>query len=91
MARLRKWRRTALTLYDGRPVPDDWTLVDAADQALGRIYKTTGGPLDGHWFWTVLVNAQGWPWNAGTGYCPTGREAKAAVEARVLPKERPPS
>ncbi len=64
-------------------MPDDWSLVDERGQPLGRIYRITGGPKDGHWFWTVLVDAQGRPWNAGTGYCPTGREAKEAVEALV--------
>ncbi len=79
-----KWRRTALTRADGSPVADDWTLVDERGQPVGRIYKMTGGPKDGHWFWTVLIDAQGRPWNGGTGDCPAGREAKEAVEALTL-------
>ncbi len=83
MTQALKWRRTALTQADGSPVPDDWTLVDARGQAVGRIYKMTGGPQDGHSFWTVLVDEQARPCNGGTGSCPTGPEAKAAVEARI--------
>lgn len=75
-----KWRRTALTGADGAPVPDDWAFVDERGQPVGRIYLTTGGPRDRQWFWCVLIDAQGRPWNGGTGYCPTGREAKQAVE-----------
>ena len=67
-------------------MPDDWTLVGATGRPLGRVYKTMGGPMDGRWFWTVLINFKGQPWNGGTGYCATGREAKEAVEARVLDK-----
>ncbi len=72
-------------MADGSPVADDWTLADERGQPIGRIYRMTGGPKDGHWFWTVLIDDQGRPWNGGTGDCPTGREAKAAVEARVSP------
>ncbi len=64
-------------------MPDDWSLIDARGQPIGRIYRMTGGPTDGQWFWTVLVDAQGRPWNGRTGCCPTGREAKQAVEGRV--------
>ena len=78
----RRWRRTGLTRYDGQPVPDDWTLVGATGRPLGRVYKTMGGPMDGRWFWIVLINFKGQPWNGGTGYCAAGREAKEAVEAR---------
>ncbi len=79
-----KWRRTTLSGADGALVSDDWSLVDEHGQAVGRIYKMTGGPQDGHWFWTVLVDEQGRPWNGGTGSCLSGPEAKAAVEARLL-------
>jgi hypothetical protein len=79
-----KWRRTPLTRADGSPVPDDWTLADERGQPVGRIYLTTVGPKDGQWLWTVLIDAQGRPWNGGTGYCATGREAKEAVEALTL-------
>lgn len=77
----RKWRRTALTGANGLPVPDDWSLVDERLGPVARIYRIRGGPRDGHWFWTVLVNAEGCPFNAGTGNAPTGADAKAAVEA----------
>ncbi len=80
-----KWRRTALTRADGSPGADDWTLVNDQGQLVGRIYRMAGGPTDGQWFWTVLIDAHGRPWNGGTGHCPTGREAKEAVEARVSP------
>ncbi len=63
--------------------PDDWVLTDERGQPVGRIYKMTGGPKDGQWFWTVLIDAHGRPWNGGTGYCATGREVKEAVEARL--------
>ncbi len=69
---------------------DDWSLVDERGQPIGRIYRMTGGPKDGHWFWCVLIDAEGRPWNGGTGDCLTGREAKAAVEARVAPSGRLP-
>ncbi len=83
MTQALKWRRTNLTGADGAPVPDDWSLVDDRGQPVGRIYRMTGGPKDGHWVWTVLVDEQGRPWNGGTGSCSTGREAKEAVEARL--------
>lgn len=79
----RKWRRTDLTGADGAPVPDDWCLVDEKLGAIARIYKVVGGPLDGNWFWAVQVDAQGRPWNSGTGYCATGKEAKETVEAMI--------
>jgi hypothetical protein len=78
-----KWRRTALTRADGSPVPDDWSLVDERLGGIARIYRVNGGPGDGQWFWAVQVDAQGRPWNAGTGYCETGAEAKQAVEEIV--------
>ncbi len=61
MTQALKWKRTALTRADGSPVPDDWVLANERGQPVGRIYKMTGGPKDGHWFWTVLVDAQGRP------------------------------
>lgn len=79
----RRWRRTALTRADGSPVPDDWSLIDEQLGGIARIYRVNGGPGDGTWFWAVQVDAQGRPWNAGTGYCATGAEAKQAVEAIV--------
>lgn len=79
----RRWRRTALTRADGRPVPDDWSLVDEQLGPVARIYKETGGPRDGQWFWTVLVDGLGRPWNGGTGHCATGAEAKTECDKRL--------
>jgi hypothetical protein len=76
----RRWRRTALTRADGPPVPDDCSLIDDRFGGIARIYRVNGGPSDGQWFWPVQVEAHGRPWNAGTGYCTTGAEAKQAVE-----------
>lgn len=76
----RKWRRTALTRSDGSPVPDDWSLVDEHLGPVARIYRMTGGPQDGLWFWAVQIDAQGRPWNGGTGQAADGRQAKEAVE-----------
>ena len=47
---------------------------------MARIYKVRGGPQDSAWFWVEQVDAQGRPWNSGTGYCLTGKEAREAVE-----------
>ncbi len=74
-----RWRRTALIAAIG-PVADDYCLYDAAGQPVARIYKVRGGPYDGHWFYALQVDEQGRPWNAGTGYCATGREAKEICE-----------
>ncbi len=76
-----RWRRTDLIAANGRPVEDDWCLCDADEQAVARIYKVRGGPYDGQWFYALQVDEQGRPWNAGTGYCATGREAKEVCEA----------
>jgi hypothetical protein len=78
-----RWRRTSLTRADGQLVPDDWSLVDVCDQAIARIYRVTGSPRPGEWFWAVLVNAEGRPWNGGTGYELTGAAAKEQCEARA--------
>lgn len=75
-----RWRRTALTRGDGSPVPDDWCLVDERLGEIARIYRITGGPQNSSWFWAVLVDAQGLPWNSGSGNAPSGAEAKAKVE-----------
>ncbi len=77
----RRWRRADLIAANGRPVDDDYCLLDDAGQAVARIYKVRGGPYDGHWFYALQVDEQGRPWNAGTGYCATGREAKQICEA----------
>ncbi len=68
-----RWRRTALTAANGRPVEDDYCPLDAAEQPIARIYKVRGGPFDGHWFYALQVDEQGRPWNAGTGYGGGGR------------------
>jgi len=79
----RRWRKTRLTLADGSPIPDDWTLEDEAGQPLGRIYAETGGPQGGRWFWAVLVAPDGMPFNGGSGHAAAGRGAREAVEARI--------
>ncbi len=76
-----RWRRTDLIVASGGPVEDDYCLLDAAGQPVARIYKVRGGPYDGHWFYALQADEQGRPWNAGTGYCATGREAKEICEA----------
>jgi hypothetical protein len=73
----RKWRRTALTGPDGAPVPDDWSLVDPALGPIARIYRMTGGPQGGQWYWAVQIDAQGRPWNSSSGNAATGAEATA--------------
>jgi hypothetical protein len=79
----RKWRHTGLTRADGSIPPDGWCLVEPALGPIARIYKTGGGPRDGQWFWAVQLDGHGRPWNGGTGYCPTGKEAREAVEAKI--------
>ncbi len=78
-----RWRRTQLMGADGLQVVDDWCLELPNGDAVARIYKVRGGPRDGRWFWAVQIDEHFRPWNGGTGYCETGREAKEAVEARV--------
>ncbi len=60
-----------------------WCLELPNGDAVARIYRVRGGPRDGHWFSAVQIDEHFRPWNGGTGYCETGREAKEAVEARV--------
>jgi hypothetical protein len=79
----RKWRRTDLIGADGQLVRDDWCLIDEKLGAIARIYRMTGGPQDGQWFWAVQIDAQGRPWNSGLGSEATGAEAKAAIEAII--------
>ena len=50
--------------------------------------RVTGGPQDGQWFWSVLVDAQGRPWNSGTGNAASGAEAKAAAERNDASRNR---
>ena len=82
MAKERKWRRTSFRRLNGSIdiAPDDWCLEDENGQALARIYKVTGGPQSHQWFWAVQVGRDGQPRNGGTGYVPTGREAREACE-----------
>ena len=44
------------------------------------IRDRTGGPQDGRWFWALQMDAEGKPYNSGTGTCATGKEAKEEVE-----------
>jgi hypothetical protein len=83
-----KWRRTAFedTAGNVEIAPDDWTLLDPSGMALARLYKVSGGPQDGRWYWTVLVRTDGSAESGGTGFVATGREAREAREARARPK-----
>jgi hypothetical protein len=82
----RRWRRTSFRRLDGTVdiAPDDWTLEDDAGQPLGRIYLYRFGPQAGRWSWFVQVDAEGRPFNGGTGTAATGKEAREAVE-RLVP------
>jgi hypothetical protein len=79
----RRWRRTGLTRPDGYPAPDDWSLFDEKLGPVARLYRTAGGPQDGRWFWAVQIDAEGHPYNSGTGSCATGGEARQEIE-RIL-------
>ena len=83
-----RWRRTAFEDRSGNVeiAPDDWTLLDPSDEPLARLYKVFGGPQDGRWYWTVLSRPDGSVGNGGTGFTPTGREAREACEARISGK-----
>ena len=54
------WRRTAFASISGdvEIAPDDWTLLDPSGEPLARLYKVMGGPQDGRWYWTVLIQAR---------------------------------
>jgi len=78
-----KWRRTGLIGADGSYNPNDWTLYADDGRDLARIYQIEHGPQQGRWFWAVHVDAQGRPWNGGTGTEATGREARKACETRL--------
>jgi len=86
-----RWRRTVIKglSHDPGIVDDDWSLNDSRGQSYARIYKVRGGPNDAAWFWTVIVDSDGRPWNAGTGYATSGREAREACEARLGEGFRP--
>ncbi len=79
------WRRTVFTSINGNDeiAPDDWTLLDLSDKPLARLYKVTGGPQDGRWYWSVLFMRDGSVGNGGNGFTATGREAREACEARM--------
>ena len=84
-----RWRRTAFERIDRKveAAPDDWSLVDETGP-IARIYNVVGGPNEGRWFWTVLIAKDGRPYNGGTGYTDTGREAKEACEALLPPHQQ---
>jgi hypothetical protein len=65
----RNWRRTSFRRLDGSVEfsPDDWTLEDPSGQPLARIYRHLYGPRAGRWMWFVDVDAEGRPYNGGTG------------------------
>jgi hypothetical protein len=74
------WRRTSFedTAGNVEVVPDDWTLLD-----LARLYKVTGGPQGGRWFWAVLIRPDGSQGSGGTGFVASGREAREACKKRI--------
>ena len=76
----RNWRRTVI---GGKIVNDDWVMLDAAGQALARIYRIVGGPKDGRWAWFIQVDPDGRPYNGGSGDGANGTEAREAIEARI--------
>jgi hypothetical protein len=54
-------------------------------------YRVTDGPRTGEWFWGVLVDAEGRPWNAGMGYELTGAAAKAQCVACASKRVKSPA
>ncbi|WP_036282852.1 hypothetical protein [Methylocystis sp. ATCC 49242] len=83
----RNWRRTSFRRLDGTVdvATDDWSLLDDAGRPLARIYLQDGGPQGGRWAWFVQVAPDGTPWNGGTGYAASGREAREISEQLVPP------
>ncbi len=57
--------------------------MGVAKARIPLLSKVRGGLRDGHWFWAVQIDEHFRPWNGGTGYCETSREAMEAVEARA--------
>ena len=82
-----RWHRASFRRLDGSidVAEDDWSLLDAAGQALARIYKTTGGPRDGRWLWFVLTDPQGRPYNGGGPLVRAGGGARGPRSARPQP------
>ncbi len=76
-----KWRRTAFTLIDGvvEVLADDWSLL-LGNLPAARIYRVSGGPHDGRWFWAVQIGPGGAPFNSGTGHADDGRSARETCE-----------
>jgi hypothetical protein len=56
------WRRTAIANASGgvEVAQDDWTLLRPSGEPLARLYKVTGGPQSGRWYWTVLFRPERW-------------------------------
>jgi hypothetical protein len=79
------WRRTAFTSINGEVevAPDDWTLLNPDGEPLARLYKVSGGPQDGRWYWTVLFRPDGSVGGGGNGIAESGRAAREACEARI--------
>jgi hypothetical protein len=78
--RIGRWRSTALTRADGSPVAVWSTSSSAPSPPIARIYRITDRPQDGQWSWSVLIDAQGRPWNSASENAPSGAEAVAIVE-----------
>jgi hypothetical protein len=77
-----KWRRTAFARIDGAVefAENGWSLfVDGLPAA--RLYRVSGGPHSGKWFWAVQIGPGRVPFNSGTGHAFGGREARKACEA----------
>jgi hypothetical protein len=69
------WRRTAFRSASGdvEVAQDDWTLLRPSGEPLARLYKVTGGPQSGRWYWTVLFRPDGSVGSGGTGFAESGR------------------
>ena len=50
-----QWSRTVIA---GEPMAYDYVCADG-DMKVGRIYKHTGGPQSGHWFWSMYAFGPG--------------------------------
>ena len=73
-----QWSRTVIA---GEPMAYDYVCADG-DMKVGRIYKHTGGPQSGHWFWSMYAFGPGInrrDWNL-TGTEDTKDAATAKVE-----------
>jgi hypothetical protein len=87
------WRRTAFRSASGgvEVAQDDWTLLRPSGEPLARLYlarlyKVTGGPQSGRWYWTVLFRPDG---SVGSGGPDLQRvDAPPAKRARPAYRKR---